>query len=141
MKGYVIGSIISLIIYIVINLINSEVYESVMPLFAITFLLVFHVIFFKGLVIDKKRLTYFGFLVVAAVMFYISIPELTQKQAAQKVLSEYDIEIIEVTHVPTNNTNPLQSSRAYFYRGYVDGEELLIRVNPNTGEVFEVEEQ
>lgn len=143
LKNYIPGFIISLICFIILTIVNSQIYSNVMSLRLLVLLLVLQILFFKFLLTEKKRLTYLTFIVVFAIILFFSLPELTQKQATKKVIAMHDINIIEITTVPTQaifEWNPFVAERAYFFKGNKTDKEISLMVNPDNGEVFIVEE-
>lgn len=138
MKNYMPGSIISLIFFIILALVDSQVYSNVMSLNVLIHLLVLHVIFYKHLVTDKKRLPYLIFIFIFIISVFFSLPKLTHTQAKEKVLDNHKINIVETsTILLVDDWNPFASDGAYFFKGYNSkSEEISIIVIPNTGEVI-----
>ena len=132
------GSIISLIFFIILALVNSQVYSNVMSLNVLFHLLVFHVIFYKLLITDKKRLPYLIFIFIFIISVFYSLPKLTLTQAKEKVQDNHKINIVETSTIPlVDDWNPFDSHSAYFFNGYNSkSEEVSIIVIPNIGEVI-----
>lgn len=138
MKNYKPGVIISLIIFIILALVDSQVYSNVMSLSVLIHLLVLHVVFYKYLVTDKKRLPYLIFIFIFIASLFFSLPKLTHNQAKEKVLDNHKINIVETSTIPLeDNWNPFASDRAYFFKGYNSkSEKISIMVSPNIGKVI-----
>lgn len=141
MKNYIPGFIISLIVFIILVLVNWQVYSNVMSFGVLIPLLVANVIFCKYLIIKNKRLQYLIFVIVFVVAVFLSLPELTHNQAKEKVMNNYEMNSVKTGIVPiegNNSWNPFISDRTYFFKGYDSQleEEISILVNANTGEVI-----
>ena len=138
MKNYMPGFIISLIFFIILAIVDSHVYSNVMSLNVLVHLLVLHVIFYKHLVTDKKRLPYLIFIFIFIISVFFSLPKLTHAQAKEKGLDNHKINIVETsTILLVDDWNPFASDGAYFFKGYNSkSEEISIIVIPNTGEVI-----
>ena len=142
MKNYMPGFIISLIFFIILAIVDSQVYSNVMSLNVLVHLLVLHVIFYKHLVTDKKRLPYLIFIFIFIISVFFSLPKLTHTQAKEKVLDNHKINIVETSTIPLeDNWNPFASRRAYLFNGYNSkSEEISIMVSPNTGKVIVIDQ-
>lgn len=139
MKKYTPGLIISLIFLILLVLVDWKVYSSVMPLTLPIVLLSLHVIVYKHLIPNKKRLRYFMFSSLLILSVYLSLPKVTHTQAKEKVLNNHSINIVEMSTVPIHRSwNPFVSTRAYFFKGYdsKSEEEISLMVSPNTGKIL-----
>lgn len=142
MKNYMPGLIISLFIFIILALVDWQVYSNVMSLGVLILLLVLQVVFYKHLITDKKRLPYFIFIFIFIISVCFSLPKLTHTQAKEKVLNNHKINIVESSTIPIeDNWNPFSSDRAYFFKGHNSkSEEISIMVSPNTGEVIVIDQ-
>ncbi|MCH4828138.1 MAG: hypothetical protein N2A99_05535 [Carnobacterium alterfunditum] len=139
MKDYIPGFILSLVLFVILTVVDSQVYGNVMPLSLLYLLTILHVLMFKILIVEKKRLSYFLFIIFFAIVLFFSIPELTQKEAVEKVVAMHDLDITETTTVPTTNINPFRPSKAYLFKGYKVDEEISVMVSATNGKVFIVE--
>lgn len=105
-------------------------------------LLTVQVIFFKYLLTQKKRIAYLIFVGIFVAALYFSLPDVTQKQATEKVIALHNIDITEATTVTTDarfGWNPFIANGAYFFRGTKADERISLMVNGH-GDVFVVEE-
>lgn len=141
MKNYMSGSLISLITFIILALIDWQVYNHVMSFGVLMPLLVVQVAFYNHLIIHKKRITYFIFVFIFIVSTFFSLPELTHHQAKEKVQKKYEVNIVETGNVLTQDSwNPFASNRAYFFKGENSKlEEISIIVSANTGKTFVID--
>lgn len=110
-----------------------------MPLGLLYLLIVLHILMFKVLIVEKKWLSYSLFMLFFAVVLFFSLPELTQQQATEKVIATHDLDITEITTVPTDNINPFRPSKAYLFKGYKADEEISVMVTTNS-DVFILED-
>lgn len=140
MKNYLPGFIISLILFIILAIVNQQVYSNVMSLDLLIPLLVLQVTFYKFFIVDKKRLSYFILICIFFISVLFSLPELTHNQAKEKVINKYEMNIIKIDTVQVeyhNIWNPLNPNRAYFFKGYSSSsdKEVSLMVLPNNGMV------
>ncbi|QUW20432.1 hypothetical protein JSQ81_11220 [Sporosarcina sp. Marseille-Q4063] len=147
MKDYMPGLIISLIIYIILELVNWQVYNNVMPFGVLISFLVSYVIVSKHNIDTRKTVSakrrilgYITYVFIFLLCVYFSLPELTFNQAKEKVLNNHDITIEETYNVPLlpdNEWNPFETNWAYFFEGVNSmSEKISIMVIPDTGKVF-----
>lgn len=140
MKNYLPGFIISLILFIILAIVNQQIYSNVMSLDLLIPLLVLQVTFYKFFIVDKKRLSYFILICIFFISVLFSLPELTHNQAKEKVINKYEMNIIKIDTVQVeydNIWNPLIPNRAYFFKGYSSSsdKEVSLMVLPNNGMV------
>lgn len=119
-----------------------KIYNQVMSFGVLIPLLVLQVIFWKHLISDQKRLPYFIFVLMFIVSVYFSLPQLTFQQAKELVVTNYDIDIVEIDTVPIEDQwNPYRTNSAYFFKGTTAKlEEMTIIVSPNTGNLVVVDD-
>lgn len=96
MKNYLPGFIISLILFIILAIVNQQIYSNVMSLDLLIPLLVLQVTFYKFFIVDKKRLSYFILICIFFISVLFSLPELTHNQAKEKVINKYEMNIIKI---------------------------------------------
>lgn len=143
MKKYIPGFIISALVFMVIAIVNSQIYDNLMPDSAITMLLTLHVFFFPNLKENRRYKTYAGFVLLVAVVVYICLPNYTQQQALERATAEFEMEVKEMANVPViggHEWNPLEPDRAYLFRGNQGGQAISVMVGANDGNVFRIEE-
>ncbi|MCK1996066.1 hypothetical protein MPH47_02280 [Psychrobacillus psychrodurans] len=138
MKNYLPGFIISLILFIILAIVNQQVYSNVMSLDLLIPLLVLQVTFYKFFIVDKKRLPYFILICIFLITVLFSLPELTHNQAKEKVINKYEMNILKTDTIPIENDNiwnPFNPNRAYFFKGYSSNsnKEVSVMVIPNNG--------
>ncbi|WP_210471729.1 hypothetical protein [Sporosarcina sp. 6E9] len=137
--------IIALLIYIILELVNSQVYNNVMSLSVVFSFLVFFVILSKHRKTNKKPISVKRKITGHTILFsivlvciYFSLPALTFNQAKEIVLNNYDITIKESYNVPLESEwNPFAAKWAYWFEGYNSKQEKIsLMVSPDTGKVF-----
>jgi hypothetical protein len=147
LKDYVPGLIIALIIYIILELVNRQIYNNVMSLSIVFSILVSYVIISKhnkrskdNISIKRKISGHIAFCLILIVCVYFSLPGLTFNQAKEKVLNNHDITIGETYIVPLyvdDEWDPFITRLAYFFEGRNSrGNKISIMVIPDTGKVF-----
>lgn len=141
MKNYIPGTIVSLILLIIFQLINSNIYHNVMPMNVIITLLVMQVVFSKYWITEKKRYPYFFFIPLFVIGVYFSLPEFTFYQAKAKVENEYRLTAVNAENVPLDNSdswNPFVSNWGFMFEGReIDSQEIIsVLVIPHNGKVF-----
>lgn len=145
LKKYIAGSILSIVIFIILIIINQQVFDNVMPLSAPIAFLVSHVVVFAQLVPEKKWFRYLFFLLILGAVIYLSIPEFTQGEARELIHAEYgELALMELESVPTtggNDWNPFNPGWAYAFEAEAPetGEPITLMVVPDSGKVFEIE--
>jgi hypothetical protein len=146
LKDYVPGLIIALIIYIILELVNRQIYNNVMSLSIVFSILVSYVIISKhnkrskdNISIKRKISGHIAFCLILIVCVYFSLPGLTFNQAKEKVLNNHDITIGETYIVPLyvdDEWDPFITRLAYFEGRNSKAEKISIMVIPDTGKVF-----
>lgn len=143
MKKYKNGLIISLAMFIVLLMIDSQVYGTVMMNSVLVILLILHVLFFHALREDRRYKTYIGFVVVFAAAVYMSLPGITQQQALERAQAVYALNTEEMATVLVTGSNewdPFRKNEAYVFRGTANGEAISAMVAADTGKVFKIAE-
>jgi hypothetical protein len=146
LKGYMPGFIIALIIFIILDIVDSQVYHNVMSFTVIISFLVSYVVFSRHsehskhtMSAKEQILRYIIFVCIFLVSVYLSLPGFTYNQAKEKMLNNHDIDIVETYIVPIHSDewNPFATKWAYWFEGYNSKQEKIsIMVIPNTGKVF-----
>lgn len=141
LKDYMPRFIIAAIILVILELVNSQVYNNVMSFTVIIPFLVSFVIIYNHTISAKKQiLRYIIFILLFLVCVYFSLPGLTFNQAKEKVLNNHDITIGETYIVPLyvdDEWDPFITRFAYFFEGRNSkSEKISIMVIPDTGKVF-----
>jgi hypothetical protein len=144
LKDYVPGLIMALIIYIILELVNWQIYNNVMSLSVVFSILISYVIISKhnkrskdNISIKRKISGNIAFGLILIVCVYFSLPGLTFNE---KVLNNHDITIGETYIVPLyvdDEWDPFITRLAYFFEGRSSkAEKISIMVIPDTGKVF-----
>lgn len=135
------GTILSLVIFIVLIIFNWKVYNNVMSLSVIIPLLVAHVFAFRSLVTNQRIITYLLFIFVFLICLVFSIPEISYKQAKEEVEKKYQFSINTEGKTPilVNQWNPFLSDTGYLFIGENSEKiKMTLLVNPNTGKIIEI---
>lgn len=139
--NYKIAAIISSVVFILLLMFDSYLYDNTMQFSLLIPLLVTHVYYFDSLRKEKRRITYLLFITAFIACFFISLPEVTYEQAKQKAIDTYEITIIaeEKIMITNDDWNPVSSSRAYCFTGHTKEEEKIsIMVVPSSGDVIKL---
>lgn len=145
LKRYIAGSILSIFIFIILVIINQQMFDGVMPLTAPIAFLVSHVFVFAQLVPEKKWFRYLFFVLLLGAVIYLSLPEFTQQEARELIREEYgELALTELDIVPTtggSEWNPFNPRWAYAFEAEASGtgEPITLMVVPDSGKVFEIE--
>lgn len=143
MKKYLTGAIISIVLFIVLLIVDAQIYHNTMPLSAPISFLALHVLAFKHLIPEKRYTAYLFILLMIGAAVFFSLPEYTHQQAKEKVLASYDMEgVIELGNLPLEDSwNPFASRWAYAFEGVDPSEQTKIWLLfiPHSGKVFEIE--
>lgn len=141
-KKYLIGGIISIVLFVVLLIISAQIYNNTMPLIAPISFLTLHVLAFKYLIPEKRYAAYFFIVFMFGAAVFFSLPEYTHQQAQEKVLASYDMELTELGNLPLEDSgNPFASRWAYAFEGVepTDKTRIWLLFIPHSGKVFEIE--
>lgn len=144
LKKYIVGSILSITVFVILMIVNQQVFNNVMPLTAPIAFLVSHVVVFAQLVPEKKWFRYLFFVLILGAAIALSVPEFTQQEARQLVHAEYgELALTELDIIPTtggSEWNPFNPRWAYAFEAEASetGEPITLMVIPDSGKVFEI---
>lgn len=141
MRNFKLGTILSLVIFIVLTITNWKIYNNVMSLSVMIPLLVAHVFAFRSLVTNQRIITYLLFIVGFIICLVFSLPEISYKQAKEEVEKKYQLSINTegIAPILVNQWNPFLSDTGYLFIGEnAEKLKMTILVDPNTGKLIEI---
>ena len=141
-KQLILSGMIPIMTLLPIILISWQIYHLVLSLDAINLLLLMHPFFFAKLYKGKKIL-YATYLLAFLAVLYLSLPNLTHKEAKEIVEDEYAMIHDFSSGYPVEQKfyQLTEPASAYFFEVQESEESnktKLIIVHPNTGEILEL---
>lgn len=134
---------VSILSIVVIFCVDTLFYDNTMNVTVLIFLSVFHYFHYKNSYKQNKKWAYFIYLIAFAVIFYLTLPSMTEPHARKQIEEVYDVTILDQYQAQTDPTkwHFFKSNNALIYETRTtDGEFERYFVNLEDALIIKMDE-